>query len=158
MKTRSKRAGIEDNDMKKLILLAALMACGCACAEKWVVISDGHPNPETDNRRVVVQIDVDSIRQRDGYRQVWEMHSFFPAKYDPIFKTFGSASMLYLMDCKNEESALVSVLFYPLAYGAGAPTKSFDVERVAAIRKMSTAPPGSYQELTVKSICARPIK
>ena len=146
--------------MKKLILLAALTACGCAYAQNWVVLSDNKNSPDASNGRILNQIDVASIYERDGYRKVWTMTSNFPPIKYPLEKTLllGSTVTLNMIDCKKQTFSFLVLSFFPLPYGQGTTSDTSTTNFTDAMKQMSLAPPKSFARLMIEVACAYPLK
>lgn len=142
----------------KPILLLALIASSPAIAARWVAIgaTDWPPTPES---KMIVEVDLDSIKMRDGLRQAWTRYNYNPPQQSMVYgRTKGSAVGLELFDCKNEESATMTGTDYAEAYGAGDTFNSFQFTRQRAIQNMKAPIPGSFGEGTLKFVCARPLK
>ena len=140
--------------MKKLILLALLLLAGQCNAQKWVQVAETRTLLPLG--RSVIEVNDSSIRVLDGYRRAWVRNSHTPAKQSStgVEEGMGSSMTLNLIDCKNEEMALMQYVEYPEKAGGGDVGYSAIFTREMTLSKMITPIPGKVNDATMQHICS----
>ena len=152
-------ADIDGEEMKKLFCAVLSFACVECMATNWQFVSETDRSVMTAPA-LIAQVDLDSVRSREGIRQAWTRYSFAPAKRSSAGQKnwIESALAFDLYDCKTEEVASVQYTEYPEQFGHGEAGYSLTLPRDLAAKRMSTPIPGTTGDIVLKFVCAFPIK
>lgn len=142
--------------MKKQAAIACILFAApiMATSANWIAIA-GTEWPVTPESKVMIEVDLPSVRRREGYRQAWVRYNHNPPNQTPNGKPVGSTVQLTLFDCKNEESSSTNYLEYTKSRGEGENVLNNQQTRQEAIKSMSAAVPGSFGETVLHWVCSR---
>lgn len=105
------------------------------------------------------EIDAASIRERDGYRQVWWRQNFIPPR--PNADTGGVVGTIFhlsLLDCKNNKSAFLIKASYTALSDKRALLRNESRTKVEVLEQMKPVVPGSFAESALRFACTHPVQ
>ena len=105
--------------MRRLIFTVMVAASACSHAANWSRIAINNVGTVEE---VTTDVDLTSIRFRDGYRQAWSRFSYTTEQIDPLNpggKRYLTLMYLGLYDCKNAEAARIALAVYTDRFGGG---------------------------------------
>ena len=142
---------------KKVVLVGTLLFVQSAIAADWVTIA-APTWPPQEGADYYVEVDGSSIRMRDGYRQAWVRYSYARPQLASYGLSYKSVTQLQILDCKNEETANMEVIYYNEKFSLGGVVHSFSVTRSEAVKLLKPVLPQTLGETVLLWTCGQKSK
>lgn len=121
-------------------------------AANWVEVAGEGKGPFNFT---LIEVDVESVRLRDGYTQAWVRYSRDPPTTTtgyPVF-TWGSILTLDHFDCSYSEVSSTQTLFYSMPFGGGNIVHQSSLAISSRKDRMKAVVPGTYGATVLNSVC-----
>lgn len=127
-------------------------------AGEWSALTAVPSDTDSTGEITTAEIDASSIKEHDGYRQVWWRQNFVPPRPSADTKgVVGTIFHLSLLDCKNNRSAFLIKASYAAQSDQKALLHNESRTRAEVLDKMKAVKAGSYAESALRFACTHPI-
>lgn len=135
-------------EMKRLIFAVFMMICSVSWA-KWELIGEAGDNDEIH----LVYVDKSTIRKNGVIAKIWILKDYSSMQTESTGDRYKSAKVLNAYNCREETSALISLIDYSGSEGEGNVTYSLAIQEKEWVWR--PVAPGTSGEAKWKIACGK---